>query len=257
MIGIAIVAGAVIGIVLVSARPAPSPGGGSGLADLLAPRSLDPAAPSFPLPDGATLENAFAEGDGPAAYRIASWTSPLGFDATVAFYAKLDDSRWQASGQPQAGLAGTTFRFADKRAVFAYGALSVAATSPVRIAVRFVPPGTLPGPSQEAAAASPIAFGTLPPATIVPAGLPSWAIPRGASLVDAAGSDSASYGIFDVRGDVTSVRQSLVEAIQEAGLTATVGTSGDQVIIRVGSGSDMIVLQATDGGVRVSVAVTP
>jgi len=254
-LALVVLAGGVGAVAFVALRPGtPAATPAPAAADLLAPRSLDPDAPPFPVPTGATLENAIADGSGPGAYRIASWASPLDFAATVAFYADLRDSRWRPEGRPVALFTATAIELADERGVFDHAALQVDDTSPVRIAVRFVPAGPLPTGSPDVESASPIAFGTLPPATALPGGLPSWAVLPGASLVDGAESDTAAFAIYDIRGDVASARQSLLEAIESAGLSATVETPGNEVTLRVG-GRDVIVLQPTADGVRVSVAV--
>jgi hypothetical protein len=203
------------------------------------------------------LENAQVEGTGVAAYRIASWTSALSLNETIAFYQRLRDSRWQAEGAPVHGLTITTFRFADKRNVFDHVTVQVEATNPVRIAVQFVPPGTLAAATFELVPASAVAIGTLPPATAIPSLMPSWAVPANADLVDAASLGGTVFAVFNARGDVASVLQAFLDALDRAGRTASVEHSAGGSTIHVGGGPNRIVLEATPDGVRVSIAVTP
>jgi hypothetical protein len=231
-------------------------GGGAAFA----PASLDPAAPSFPVPAGATLINAQVEGSGAAAYRLEAWNSPLAFDATVAFYAGLHDPRWSLQGSlaqtPQAAQGS----LADGQGVFAQAELAIDRTSPVQIAVQFVPPGLAAAPAASQAPGPTIAFGPLPAATALPVGFPSRLVPQGGTLVDAASLGGTSYAIFQSPSDVATLAQAYQSALQGYAQSVTSTALGASITIAFTTGGHpgMVALSpASAGGTEVDVEVTP
>ena len=95
-----ILAAAVVGAVALLGNPLATSPAPSGTFDPLGVRHLDPDAPAVPLPVGVRLINAWVEGSGLAAYRLASWTTPTDYQAVVNFYARLHDDRWAGNGTP-------------------------------------------------------------------------------------------------------------------------------------------------------------
>jgi hypothetical protein len=202
--GIALVGLVVAGAVILAASgahtpPTASPSSGAPV-DLPAP-SLDPDAPAFPVPSGATLRNAqITGGTGPSAARLAAWTSPLAFDATVAFYATLTDPRWLRGGPPTTTPQSATVGFTDASGVLASADVTIARTDPVGIAVVFTSltpispgPSSAPGPT--------IAFASLPPATALPPSFPSQLVPANSRLVDAGAVGGTDDAIFASSSD--------------------------------------------------------
>jgi len=225
-----------------------------------APASLDPDAPVFPVPAGATLLNAQVEGSGPVAYRLEAWNSPLGFDATVAFYAALHDARWTLSGPltqtPQAAQGSLS----DGQGVFAQADLEIDRTVPVRVAVQFVPPGLAAAPPASPAPGPTIAFGKLPAATALPAGFPSQLVPARQTLVDGAVLSGTYFAIFTSAVDVPTLAQAYQSALQgyAQGVVSTPQGQAVTITFTTGGHPGMVVLSpASSGGTEVSVEVTP
>lgn len=102
-----------------------------------------------------------------------------------------------------------------------------------------------------------IPLGTPPPLTDLPPGLPWWANPPGGTLVDAAEIDGAILALFHAPGEVTGLQQAYVDALAGAGIGHRIEPFATGVTFRIGEGPDQIILEAADGGVRVSLAVTP
>jgi len=205
----------------------PKPGSGPGQPQALglASASLDPDAPAFPVPAGSTLLNAQIVGSGAAAYRIASWQSGADYATTAAFYSGLTDPRWHRSRSPITTPDATSFTFSDSSGVFASAGLEVARTNPVKIVVRFLPPGGVP--VQRYAPGPTIAFGPLPAATSLPDGFPSAFVPAGTTLVDASSLGSTYFAIFAGSVD-RAAYQSQIASV--AKVTSTTTQSGATVI---------------------------
>ena len=199
--------------------PSPQPSLGPAAA------SLDQNGPAFPVPASSTLINDFAQGSGVAAYRIESWQSGADYDATVAFYTNLQDSRWQVDGSPVTTPDAADFTFSDGSGVFAKAGLEVARTNPVTIDVRFLPPGGVP--AQSFAPGPTIAFGPLPVATVLPDGFPSAFVPAGTKLIDASSIGSTYFAIFGGSVDATLYAKQIAAV---ASVTGTSTQSGDTVI---------------------------
>jgi hypothetical protein len=177
----------------------PGPGSSQPQSLGLASASLDPDAPAFPVPAGSTLINATIDGSGPAAYRLEAWQSGQGFDATANFYADLvysgrTNERWQAKGALSETPQAVTASFSDASGVFGGVELEVDRTNPVRIAVRFIPPGG--APAQTFGAGPTIAFAPLPAATALPDGFPAAFVPPGTTLYDASSIGTTYFAIF-------------------------------------------------------------
>jgi hypothetical protein len=231
-----------------------------GVGAALAPASLDPDAPVFPVPAGATLLNAQVEGSGPVAYRLEAWNSPLGFDATVAFYAALHDARWTLSGPLAQTPQAAQGRLSDGQGVFAQAALEIDRTVPVRVAVQFVPPGFAAAPPASQAPGPTIAFGKLPAATALPAGFPSQLIPAGQTLVDGAVLSGTYFAIFTSAFDVPTLAQAYQSALQgyAQGVVSTPQGQAMTITFTTGGHPGMVVLSPTSSGsTEVSVEVTP
>ena len=229
----------------------------SGIAALPAP-SLDPDAPAFPVPAGATLLNARVEGSGPAAYRLAAWNSPLAYDATVAFYAGLADPRWQPSGPVVRTPQAANSTFSDGQGVFVRAEVTINRTEPVRIAVQFVstapppaPASTEPGPT--------IAFGPLPAATALPAGFPAQLVPPNGSLVDTGSVSGTFYAIFASSSDIPTLQQAYQASLQGYAQSVATSTQQDATVIDFTTGGrpGQIVLASDGSGTTVSIAVSP
>lgn len=156
--------------------------------------SLDPDAPAFPVPAGSVLINAQMEGSGAGAYRLAAWQSGTDYATTTHFYSIVSDPRWQPAGSPTVTPQATDLAFSDSRGVFAKAEIEIARTDPVRIEVRFLPPGGAPAAS--AGAGPTIAFGQLPRATSLPDGFPTAFVPPGATPFDASSIGSTYFAIF-------------------------------------------------------------
>jgi hypothetical protein len=249
------VAGSAAYLVLVRGQPIPPPP--VVIAVMPAP-SLDPDAPAFPVPAGATLVNARVEGAGPGAYRLAAWNSPLAYDATVAFYAGLADPRWQASGSMVRTPQAATSTFSDGQGVFVRAEVTVNRTEPVRIAVQFVsnappsaPASTEPGPT--------IAIGLLPAATALPDGFPAQLVPPNGSLIDAGAADGTFYAIFASGSDIPTLQKAYLASLQGYAQSVAVSSGQDATVIDfVTSGHPGQVILAPDGfGTTVSIAVSP
>jgi hypothetical protein len=225
VIAIALVAVLAVGAVLGVAIIHPWSSTNQPQAAALAAPSPDPDAPSFPVPADSSRLNAQMDGSGPSAYRIASWLSGQTYDATVAFYTGLSDSRWHPSGSPPTTPDAADFTFSDGSGVFASAKLEVSRTNPVKIDVRFLPPGGVPARSY---APSPtIAFGPLPAATSLPDGFPSAFVPAGTTLVDASAVGSTFLAIFSGSIDPAVYQRQLASA---ATVTGTRVESGASVI---------------------------
>ena len=231
-------------------------GGGAALA----PASFDPDAPTFPVPAGATLLNAQAEGSGPAAYRLEAWNSPLAFDATVAFYTGLHDTRWSLQGSLTQTPQAAQGRLSDGQGIFAQAELEIDRTSPVRIAVQFVPPGLASAAPASLAPGPTIAFGPLPAATALPAGFPSRLVPQGGTLVNAASLGGIFYAIFQSPSEVATLTQAYQSALQgyAQGITSTPQGASMTISFTTSGHPGMVVLSpANSGGTEVDVEVTP
>jgi hypothetical protein len=175
--------------------------GGSAAVPLVA-ASLDPDAPSFPVPAGSTLLGATEEGTGSAAYRLALWSSPSSYAATGSFYSGLSDSRWHQTGSPATTPMTTDLTFSDSRGVFETAEVEIARTDPVRISVRFLPPG---GPPVESLAPGPTRIlQQLPAATSLPAGFPAALVPPGTTLIDAGALGTTYVGLFSGTVDLSA-----------------------------------------------------
>jgi hypothetical protein len=220
--------------------------------------SLDPDAPAFPIPAGAALLNARVDGSGPAAYRLAAWSSPLSFDATVTFYSNLADPRWRSSGSPVRTPQAANSTFNDDKGVFASAEVIVSRTEPVRIAVQFVsttppsaPAGIDPGPT--------IAFGPLPAATALPDGFPAPLIPPNGSLTDAGAVGGTFYAIFASTSDVPALQQAYQTALKGSSANMTVSNQQGATVIDFSTpgGPGQIVLTPDGSGTAVSIAVSP
>jgi hypothetical protein len=217
----ALAIGAIAGLVIIHPWSSVNQPGAAALAV----PSLDPDAPALPVPGGSTLLNAQVEGSGSAAYRIAAWQSAQGYDATVAFYSGLADSRWQRSGSPSSTLQATDFTFSDSSGLFASAKLEVDRTDPVRIEVRFLPPG---GPPAQSFAPGPtIAFNRLPVATALPDGFPTTFVPAGATVVDASSIGTTYFVVFAGSVDPGSYQSQIATV---AKITGTAIQSGAAVI---------------------------
>lgn len=228
-----------------------------GIAVLPAP-SLDPDAPAFPVPAGATLLNARIEGSGPGAYRLAAWNSPFTFDATVAFYANLADPRWQPSGSMVRTPQAADMSFTDGQGVLVRAEVTINRTEPVRIAVQFVstappsaPASTEPGPT--------IAFGPLPAATALPDGFPAQLIPPNGSLVDAGAVGGTFYAIFASSSDIPALAQAYQAALQGFAQAVTTSSQQDATVIDFTTAGrpGQIVLAPDGSGTTVSIQVSP
>jgi hypothetical protein len=192
LVGLAVVvlaAGAAAAVVL-----HPWAGSGGSAAVPLVAASLDPDAPSFPVPAGSKLLNAQVEGSGTAAYRLAAWQSGQDYAATVAYYSSLADSRWHLGGSPSSTPQATDLVLTDSQGVFAEADVEIDRTDPVRIEVRFIPPGG--APAYSFAPGPTIAFGQLPAATALPDGFPTAFVPAGTTLYNASSIGSSYFAVF-------------------------------------------------------------
>jgi hypothetical protein len=200
--------------------------GSSGAgADVVASASLDADAPSIPVPSGSTLLGATEEGTGAAAYRLALWSSPSGYAATVSFYSDLSDPRWHQTGSPATTPMTTDLNFSDSRGVFETAEVEIARTDPVRISVRVLPPG---GPPMESLAPGPTRIlQQLPAATSLPAGFPAALIPPGTTLIDASALGATYVGLFSGTVDLGAYEGKLSSV---AHIDGTRGDSGSTVI---------------------------
>ncbi len=256
---VVVVSLAVALVVFFNGRPGASPAVSAApfAADLPAP-SFDLDAPAFPVPPGATLVNAqVVGGSGPGAARIAAWTSPLTFDATVAFYAGLADPRWSGSGSPATTPSSTTLSFTDTRAAFAGADVAVDRTDPVRISVVFRSASPVPAPSGEPGPT--IAFATLPPATALPDGFPARLVPANGSLVDAAGLDGTYDAIFTSTADPATLSAAYQTALSGFASAVGVHADGTATVIDFATpgGPGEVVIAPGSAGTTVSVEVRP
>jgi hypothetical protein len=246
---------------LLGGHPGAAPGTSpTSLAGVFPSPSFDPDAPPFPVPPGATLLNArILAGDGPTAARIAAWTSPLDFAATVAFYTGLADPRWTASGPPVTTPQSASLRFTDARGVFAGAELEIARTEPVRIGVVFSPrtpiarpPSSEPGPT--------IAFATLPPATALPEGFPARLMPAGGHLLDAAALAGTYDAIFAASADPATLAAAYRTAL--AGYASAVASHAEGAATVIdfstpGGPGEIVLAPDGAGGTTVSLEVRP
>ena len=220
----------------------------------------DPDAPAFPVPVGAILVNAQVEGSGRVAYRLEAWNSPIGFDATVAFYAALHDARWTLNGRVTQTPQAAQGSLSDGQGMFAQADLEIDRTTPVRIAVQLVPPGlALAAPASQAPGPT-IAFGPLPTATALPAGFPSQLVPAGQTLVDSAVLSGTYFAIFTSAFDVPTLAQAYQTALQgyAQGVASTPQGQAMTITFTTGGHPGLVVLNPdTSGGTEVSVEVTP
>jgi hypothetical protein len=239
---------------IASASPTASP------ENIFPPPSLDPDAPAFPVPAGATLVNAqLIGGSGPGAARIAAWTSPFAYEATVAFYASLADPRWVRSGSLATTPSMTAISFTDASGVLAGVELGVARTDPVRIGAVFrsataaTPgPSTTPGPT--------IAFATLPPATALPAGFPAQLVPANSSLVDAAELARTYDAIFTSSDTPTALAAAYQAALPGFATGVVVHTEGSATLIDFstpGGPGQIVLVPDGAGSTTVSIEVRP
>jgi hypothetical protein len=231
---------------------------GSGAA--LAPPSLDPDAPAFPVPQSATLLNAQVEGSGAAAYRLEAWNSSLAFEATVAFYTALHDARWMLNGPLTPTPQAEQGSLSDGQGVFAQAELEIDRTTPVRVAVQFVPPGLAAAPPASQAPGPTIAFGPLPAATALPAGFPAQLAPAGGTLVDAAALSGTYFAIFASGSNVPTLVQAYQSALQGYAQGVVATPQGQAVTIAFttsGHPGQIGLAPASSGGTEVSVEVTP
>jgi hypothetical protein len=265
----AVVLIAVVALVISGVLTSPAgsgPGGGSAAGDPFAARTLDPGAPRFPVPSGAELVNAYAEGSDAAAYRIALWTSAMPVDEIVAYYTDLHDQRWSLSGPPLTVMGVASLTFDDAQGTYDHASVDVSPGAATRIAARFVPGGAVAAPTAEIGSLGPPATTspgaesqqpTLPPNQEVPTGFPDWANPPGGRLVDAGELNGLLLAVFDLDGREADVQEAVMTKLQEAGLSATATSVGGGTVLDVSGDHGQLILEPTDAGVRVSVAVRP
>jgi hypothetical protein len=180
--------------------------------------SLAPDVPGFPVPAGSVLVNVQIDGSGTTAYRIATWQSGSGYDATISFYKSLSDSRWKGRGSSITSPDAADYSFSDAAGVFASCQMEISRTNPVKINTRFLPPGGVPAHSY--APGPTIAFGSLPAQTTLPEGFPAALVPSGATLADASSVGSTYYAIFS-SSIASAVYQSQIAAVATVMNTAT------------------------------------
>lgn len=162
---------------------------------------------------------------GASAYRLALWSSPSGYAATVSFYTGLSDSRWRQTGSPATTPMTTDVTFSDSRGVFETAEVEIARTDPVRISVRFLPPG---GPPVESFAPGPTrVLQQLPAATSLPAGFPAALVPPGTTLIDAGALGTTYVGLFSGTVDLGAYERQLSSV---AHIDGTRQDSGNTVI---------------------------
>ena len=242
----------------------PGQADGSIVGDPFATRTLDPSAPEFPVPSGAELVNAYAEGNDATAYRLAMWTSPLSVDDIAAFYAGLHDSRWTVTGAPIALMDAASLTLADAQGIYDRAAVDISPGTASRIAVRFVPSGAVAAPTAAAGSAGPSPSSspgaeqaTLPPNRDLPAGFPDWARPPGGTLVDAGDLNGLLLAVFELNGREADVRDAVLARLEQDGLSATVESVAGGEILDISGDHGQVVLATIESGVRASVAVRP
>jgi hypothetical protein len=188
------------------------------------------------VPAGSALLNAqVTVGTGPEASRIAAWTSPLGFDATVAFYTGLADPRWHVSGEASRTPQTVAFTLSDGSGVFASAEVQVVRANPVQIgvilrsatAVATEPPAASPGDSP----APTIAFGTLPPASALPPGFPARLVPKDGTMTDAGQVGGTYFATFTAPGDVAALTTAYQSALNGWATGVGVRTEAGSTVI--------------------------
>ena len=167
--------------------------------------------------------NALIVGSGAAAYRIASWQSGADYATTAAFYTGLSDSRWRRSGSPTTTPDAADFTFSDGTGVLASAGLEVARTNPVKIVVRFMPPGGVP--VQSYAPGPTIAFGPLPAATSLPDGFPGAFVPVGTTLLAASSLGSTYFAIFAGSVDPAAYQKQIASVATVSGARTQSGAT--------------------------------
>jgi hypothetical protein len=221
--------------------------------------SLGPDAPAFPVPAGATLVNAqVTVGHGAGAGRIAAWTSPLGYGATVAHFIGMNDARWTRGGQPATTASSTTITFADSTEVLAAAVVTIRWTDPVRIEVVFRAKAT-PSPSAASSPGPTVAFRSLPPAATLPDGFPAALVPAGGVLVDAASLAGTYDAIFTAPGAPSTLAAAYQAVLSSLAAEVSIHADGSTTLIdfSTAGGPGEIVLEPGNGGTTVSIEVRP
>jgi hypothetical protein len=227
------------------ARPATPPSDGA---------ALDPGAPRFPVPAGATLINAQVEGSGPSVYRLAVYTLEADFAAAVTFYADVTDGRWHRIGRPVTSERSAEISFRDGEAAYAQADVVINATTPVRVAVSFVPPAAVAAPSLPIEA-SPFLFATLPPVEPRADLVPSYAVPPGGRLLEAVVEGATVYAIYDAGTELTELADAYVEALTRAGFPPDRASEAGGIVLRLPGAHGAIYLDRVSTGSRVSLAI--
>jgi hypothetical protein len=218
--------------------------------------ALDTGAPSFPVPAGATLVNALVEGSGPSAYRLAVYTLGADFATAIAFYADVTDGRWHRLGRPITSERSAEITFRDGEAVYAQADVAIDATTPVRIAISFVPPAAVAAPSLPIEA-SPFAFAPFPPADARADLVPAYAVPPNGRLLEAVVEGATVYAIYDTGTELADLADAYVEALTRAGLAPERTSEAGGIVLKLPGAHGAIYLDPAPTGSRVSLAVRP